>query len=284
MQPGRGTLDWRIGGQVSATLFEQSGGQAYDNYSIGAHMSGRWKFRPKTALVYDANISSVSYTNSPVGEVATTASPTTSSLTPLFGSTPLRTHLGIAGLFTPRIAFNALAGYGASFFTPSNSANVKQFDSVIAQAEFDFYLAAPPGESAPGLISLSQSVLAVGYNRDFQMSYLSDYFGVDRGYLKFGYFFAGRAQISLEAGGSAIEYPEIFLPNGTHSPFTDFRVDATLFSEYRFTNSFGLNATVRYTTNISNAEIDVAPKGQPDQEFAMEWQRFEAYLGVRLFL
>ena len=287
MQPGSGTLDWRLGAQISATLFEESGGQPYDNYSIGAHTSGRWKFRPKTALVYDFNISASSYTNSPAGGGVTTASTTApaTSITPLYGSTPLRTHLGITGLFTPRVAFTALAGYGSTFFSPASSKEVPQFDSVIALAELKFYLAAPPGDSGPGLVSLSQSNIAVGYNRDFQASYLSNYFGTDRGYLRFGYFFAGRAQISLEAGGAAIEYPEIFLPNGTHSPFTDFRVDATLFSEYRFTNSFGLNATVRYTTNISNASLDIAPKSSGlDQEFAMQWQRFEAYLGVRLFL
>jgi hypothetical protein len=74
------------------------------------------------------------------------------------------------------------------------------------------------------------------------------------------------------------------LPTSTHSGFTDLRADATLYGEYRFTNSFALNATLRYTTNVSNAVIDITPKGDPQELYAMQWQRIEAYLGVRLFL
>ena len=43
--------------------------------------------------------------------------------------------------------------------------------------------------------------------------------------------------------------------------FTDVRADATLFGEYRFTDTFGLNATLRYTTNVSNTQLDVTEPG-----------------------
>jgi hypothetical protein len=83
----------------------------------------------------------------------------------------------------------------------------------------------------------------------------------------------------------AVEYPELFLPTTTHSAFTDARVDGTLYGEYRFTNSFALNGTLRYTTNISNAVLNITPAGGGlTENYAMQWQRFEAYLGVRLFL
>jgi hypothetical protein len=275
MQPGSGTLDWHFGGSASGTLFEETGGQGYNNFSFGAFTRGRWKFRPKTALLYDATFGFSNYANTDAGA---------GTITTLHSSDPIRTRLGINGLITPRLSLLAMAGYGGSFFSPGSSAQVQQYDSVIAQAELKIFLTAP-AEAGPGAASLSQSTLSFGYTRDFSTSYLSDYYGLDRGYLKFAYYFAGRAMISLEGGGAAIEYPTLFLPTTTHSGFTDARIDGTLFSEYRFTNSFGLNATLRYTTNLSNAVINITPAGAgPMENYAMQWQRFEAYLGVRLFL
>src|ERR1700690_1850402 len=62
----------------------------------------------------------------------------------------------------------------------------------------------------PSNVSLSVSTLSVGYNRDFAQSYLGSYYGSDRGYLKFAFFFGGRALLSLEGGAGAREYPQIF--------------------------------------------------------------------------
>jgi hypothetical protein len=237
---------------------------------------GRWKFRPKTAFLYDATTSFASYTDTTAGQ---------GTLTPLHSSTPVRTRIGINGLITPRLSFLAMAGYGGSFFTPASDPTVKQYDSLIAQSELKYFLTALADGGAPGAVSLSQSSIAVGYTRDFQTSYLTDFYGLDRGYLKFSYFFAGRLLVTLEGGMGAIEYPQLTLPTNTHTGFTDARVDGTVFGEYRFTNSFALNATFRYTSNISNAVIDITPApGAPQELFAMQWQRIEAYLGVRLFL
>jgi hypothetical protein len=276
IQPGGGTLDWHIGGTVTGTLFEDNGGLGYNNIGVSAVTRGRWKFRPKTALIYDGSFGFATYTNLSQGTV-----------TPLHSSDPVRTHIGINGLLTPRLSLLALAGYGGSFFTPAipGDKTIPQYDSVIAQAELQIYLTAPP-EAGPGATSLSQSRLAIGYTRDFQQSYLSDFDGIDRGYAKLYYYFAGRAVVTLEAGGAAIEYPTLFLTaaNTSHSPFTDGRIDGTLFGEYRFTNYFGLNTTVKYTTNLSNAVLQIAPGAGTLNEYAMQWQRFEAYLGVRLFL
>ena len=271
-QPGSGTLDWHLGGGVSGTLFEDNGGLGYNNLAFNVATRGRWKFRPKTALIYDASLGFQSYTNTTAGAGV---------ITPLHSSDPVRTRIGINGLITPRFSLLALAGYGGSFFSPGSSVQVKQYDSVIANAEMKFFLTAPPEAGQAGGLSLSQSSLSLGYTRDFQTSYISDFYGLDRGYLKFSYFFAGRAVINLEGGAGAIEYPELFVTNAsTHSAFTDMRIDGTVFTEYRFTNYLGLNGTFRYTTNLSGAEITLAP----NQVYAMQWQRFEAYLGVRLFL
>jgi hypothetical protein len=276
-QPGSGTLDWHLGGTASTALFEDTGSGGYNNIGFGVFTRGRWKFRPKTALLYDATFSFNSFTNTDTVGAGT--------LTALHSSTPVRTRIGINGLITPRLSFLAMAGYGGSFFTPTSSPEVQQYDSVIAQSELKYYLTALADGGNPGAVSLSQSSIAIGYTRDFQASYLTDFYGIDRGYLAFSYFFAGRLLVTLTGGMGAIEYPELFLPTNTHSAFTDARVDGTLYGEYRFTNSFALNGTLRYTTNISNAVLNITPAGGGATEnYAMQWQRFEAYLGVRLFL
>jgi len=227
-------------------------------------------------MLYDFTTSFNSHHNTLAGE---------GTITQLHSSAPVRTRLGINGLIPPRLSLLAMAGYGGSFFTPASNPQVQQYDSLIAQSELKYYLTALADGGNPGAVSLSQSSIAVGYTRDFQTSYLTDFYGLDRGYLSFSSFFAGRFLVTLTGGMGGIEYPTLFLPTNTHTGFTDLRADATLYGEYRFTNSFALNATFRYTTNVSSAVIDITPaKGDAQELYAMQWQRIEAYLGVRLFL
>lgn len=279
-QPGGGTLDWRFGYAFRDTLFEETAGQAYNNLTHNVYTRGRWRFRPRTALIYDASLQFIDYTN-----------PTQALEAGLVNSTPVRARIGLNGLVTDRFAILLLGGWGAGFY--SNSFALQpQYDSFIGQAELKWFLSASPGIAEASDVGLALSSIAIGYNRDFQNSYLGDYYGLDRGYLKFNYFFAGRALVTLEGGAGAVEYPTMYWEQTgdfRHSAFTDLRVDATLFGEYRFTDTFALNATVRYTANVSNAQVpivDTGPNGGvlPSQEYDMSWNRLEAYLGVRWFM
>ncbi len=275
---GTGTLDWRFGYQFHDTIFEESAGAAYDNTTNEAYTRGRWKFRPRTALVYDASLRFISYANESQALAAG-----------LVNSTPVRARIGLNGLITDRFAALAMVGWGSSF-EATTLARQPQYDSVIGQAELKWFLAATPGVAAVSDVGLALSSIALGYTRDFATSYLGGFYGSDRGYLKFSYFFAGRALVTLEGGVAAVEYPNVIwgnlggpLDGQVRNPaFTDKRVDATLFSEYRFTETFGLNATVRYTANFSDTHIfdSEAETGFYD----MSWTRLEAYLGVRWFM
>ena len=66
-----------------------------------------------------------------------------------------------------------------------------------------------------------------------------------------------------------------------HRSFTDGAVDATLFAEYRFTNTLGLNLTGKYTEEISSVSIPSDSNGDP---YHMAYRKFEAYLGFRWFM
>ncbi len=284
LQPGSGTLDWRFGYQFHDSIFETSNGGAFDSITNTAYTRGRWRFRPRTALIYDAALGFTSYTNS--GEAL--------SAEGLINSAPVRARIGLNGLVSDRFALLAIVGWGATFLdNPAGFSSQPQYDSVIGQAELKWFLSAGPGVAAPSDLGLALSSVALGYTRDFQTSYLGNYYGIDRGYLKFSYFFAGRALVTLEGGVGEVEYPNILwgsniagVTAGTlrQSAFNDTRVDGTLFGEYRFTDAFAINATLRYTSNFSNVSLATIPNGPQDTRFDMQWSRVEAFLGLRYFL
>jgi hypothetical protein len=273
IQPGGGMLDWHFGYQFRDSIFENSVGAPFDNMSNDVYTRGRWKFGPKTALIHETTVRFISYTDA-----------NRAAQEGLVSSTPIRTRIGINGLISDRFAALAMVGWGASFFD-AVIPQVQQYDSVIGQAEVRWFLSANPGTASPADVGLTLSSIAIGYNRDFQNSYLSNFYGSDRGYVRFAYFFAGRVLTTLEGGVGAVEYPTMYWLDTTfrHKSFTDVRTDVTLFGEYRFTDAIGLNATVRETANFSNVH------NVPDTEgdaigLDMAWNRFEAFLGLRWFM
>jgi hypothetical protein len=289
-QPSGGTLDWRVGYQIHAALFESTSGAPFDNLTHELSTRGRWKFRPRTALLYDATARFLGYSQA------------NRSSTLLHDSTPVRARIGLNGLITPRFAALGMVGWGSSFYRPGSDPTVRQYDSVIGQAELKFFPGSNPDAGDLQNASLMLSSIAVGYVRDFQNSYLGDFYGSDRGYAKVAYFFAGRALVSMEGSVGAVEYPTIFYnaPGGgggpttctsttaancAHDPFTDLRADAILFAEYRFVDSLGVNATFNYTQNFSSQQLPVgAVAGAPGgaaQVYDMSWKRLQAFLGVR---
>jgi hypothetical protein len=284
-QPGSGTLDWRLGGGYQATLFEQSQALGFNNGAALAYTRGRWGFRPRTALLYDGTASFLTYTNSSQAQNQG-----------LVSSTPVRTRLGLTGLITNRFALLVMGGWGASFYSTSQNSKQPQFDAPIGQAELKWFLSASPGIAEASDLTLALSSIAVGYARDFQNSYLGNFYTSDRGYLRLNYFFAGRVVLNLEGGVGAVEYPTMYWgPNVTpanqlrHAAFTDARADATIFGEYRFTDTLGLNATFRYTENFSGTHdmpvVQFPPAGNPAPNFYdMAWTRLEAYAGFRWFM
>ncbi len=290
VQPGAGTLDWHLGYMFHDTIFESSVAQPFNNTTNELVTRGRWKFRPRTALLYDATMRFNSYGNA---DRATALG--------LVGSTPVRARIGLNGLITDRFAALALVGWGASFYDTSKVPALPQYDSVIGQAELKWYLTSSPGVAAASELTLALSSISLGYARDFQPSYLGNFYGSDRGYLRFDYFFGGRAIVSLTGGLGAVEYPRMYWIGAMgsslrHDAFTDLRADATLFSEYRLTDSLGINATLRYTGNFSSTAVpDNAPgPGVPSTTcsgsgagpgcYDLSWTRFEAFLGIRYFM
>jgi hypothetical protein len=266
--PGGGMFDWRVGYEYGLTYFEQNQFQGLsDNYNQ-INTRGRWRFLPRTAFLYDASLSFRRYNN---------AQRSGSQL----DSDPVRARIGINGLVSPSFALLAMVGWGSSFY---KGVNAQQFDSVIGQAELKWYITPNPGLD-PAAATLSLSSIAVGYNRDFFNSYLGDYFQRDRGYLSLSHFFNGRFLLVADGGLARIGYPGIFNSNRlvrVNAAFSTLRLETSLFGEYRVADSLGLNATLRYSADIT--DVRVAPAFTAGVGDDLQWKRFEAYVGVRWFL
>jgi hypothetical protein len=276
--PNNGTFDAGLGYRFNAALFEQQGGAPFSNLNHDFSFRTRWRFRPRTALFHTTRVGIIDY-QSPERAINV-----------LTDSTPVRSSIGLNGLITPRFGGTISAGYGGSFYE-RGQASTQQYDSLIAQVEARFYLTAPPETIDPNQVSLSQSTLALGYIRDFENSYLGDFNDVNKGYAALSYFFGGKFLLSLNGAVAAIRYPDIYVRSGAVGAttpgtlqrvadgFTVIRPEAQLFGEYRITNSVGLNATLTYLQNISDARI---PFGTA--LYHMSSSRFTAFGGVRWFL
>ena len=260
--PGRGLFDWRLGYGFTGTFFEASSFGQLTNVQNQIETRGRWRFLPRTALFYDAKLGFISYTAaSAQGKTA---------------SHPLRTTIGVNGLVTSSFSVLAAVGWGSSFYTTPALGGDQNFNSVIGNLELKWFITPNP-TSDPGAATLALSSLAVGFARDFSDSYIGTYFERDRGYANLSYFFGGRFLVVVDGGVAPIIYP----PNAALNlpATTDVRIDASLFGEYRFKDSFGLNATIKYGQNISGTTITT--DGVPD---SLAWQEIEAYLGFRWFM
>lgn len=259
--PPRGTLEWRLGYNFVANLFDSATYSHFDYLGHQVYSRIRWRFLPKTALIWEGSINPTSYIN------------TANAPTGLFSSFPVRTRVGINGLLTEKISLLVLVGYEATFFEQGDNA-----DTVIGQAELRW------------LIN-PRANLRVGFLRDIQNSFFGNYFVRNRGYLNYSHSFSGRFLLSVEGGVGLYQFGYIAERTGARTAlgsgydsdgrFTAVRVDGTVFGEYRVSDVFGINATLRALSNISDVRLGNNPglDGMSGQSIA--WTRFEAFLGVR---
>lgn len=256
--PGRGVFDFRLGYGLNVSIFDSTQLDRYNYLQHEIFLRNRWRFLPKTALVWEANATPLSYTDPRAGGTVGTNG--------VSSSTPVSTRFGINGLITERIAVMALVGYGATFFEQGDNT-----DTVIGQAELRW------------LVRESTN-LKVGFLRDLQNSFFGNFFVRNRGYANYSQSFGGRFLLSLDAGLAFLQYGYVADFTGARLPlvagadsvtgrFSAVRVEASAFGEYRFSDVFGINATLKASANISDVSLGTQP---------INWSRFEAFLGARV--
>ena len=273
--PGGGLFDWRFGGRYDTTIFEASAFKGLNNSTGTINTRGRWRFLPRTALVFDASQGFTRYTSR------------TARTGYLQESDPLRSRIGLTGLVTQHLGFLGMFGWGATFSKASpNGVPAQNYDGPIAQAQLTFYPTPAPGlADTPREASLTLSQIGLGYTRDFANSYFGSYYTRDRGYLSVSYFFAGRVLVVLEGGASRVHFPTLYYANAPterSASFNEFRIDSSLLAEYRLMDSLGINATFTYDQNSSKT-VRVDP-ANPNVVDDLSWKRFTAFAGIRWFM
>jgi hypothetical protein len=267
-RPGGGLFLWRLGYDVRATFFDESAFQTMDTLRHGVTTMNRWRFLPRTQLIYRGGLHWVSYLNDPrtVG-----------------GGQSMDSQIGLNGLITNHWGMLVLGGWSSTFFESPNTNTSQNFDSLVGQAELTWYPLPQPklldGERPVGL-----SAVSMGYHRTWGISYLGEYYQSDRGYAKMVYFFAQRFVFLLTGGLSHITRPPTFFPSGAlqYGGGGENRVNVTAFLEYRVSGSVGFNATYRYSSELTNVLILDAPGATTGDQLMFD--RHQIYLGARWFL
>jgi len=269
-KPGGGLFDWRLGYEYGTTLFEEDRFETLNSSSHGIRTRGRWRFLPRTALLFDAATSFTRYED-----------PGTNAY--LLDSNPIRARVGLNGLMTDRLALLAMVGWGASFHE-AGAVPIQNFDGPIGQAQITYFPTPAPGLSdSERDVSLTLSRVALGYVRDFESSYFGSYYGRDRGYLRASAFFAQRLLVAGEGGISRVHFPTLYFANGGErtGSFNETRYDASLHTEYRIIPTVGVNATVSYDKNDSISMPTSAGTTDLDD---LSYDRVQAFVGVRWFM
>jgi hypothetical protein len=259
--PGGGIVDVRLGYENRFVYYENAGFNFLTNDANDVTLRSRWRFLPKTALLWEVGITPTFFLN------------TTGSSTLLPSTFPFRTRIGINGLLTDRVSLLAMVGYAGTFATLGDNAS-----TVIAQAQIQ-YIFSP------------LTSFALGFLRDVNPSYLGSYVIRNSLYARVNQSFGGRFYVSAEVSGGRYEFGYVSTPSGARSTaysgtdvdpatgrYATWRVLGTLFGEYRPADFLGINATLTAQSNIT--DVAVTYGGATSQSLA--YNKFEAYVGARV--
>lgn len=277
-RPGGGVFDWRVGYELRYNYFEDAGFVEFDNFQHTVNTRGRWRFLPRTAVLYDGSYSWVRYTNE----------------TAQNDGDYVQARGGLNGLITNRFAFLALLGWNSSYYEDTAEQPARNYDGFVAHGEVKWFLM--PGAPAPGSANVGLSSIAAGYHRSFSNSYLGAFYVVDRGYVNFNYFVSGVFVVHVEAGLGNESYPESAFIDGNLAPrtrgeFSLTRFDSRVFGEYRFSDTLAVNTTLSYEqrfggpVQVADTEPDPGTgmvDGVRDEELA--YRRWQAWVGFRWFM
>ncbi|MCC6524390.1 MAG: hypothetical protein IT373_17150 [Polyangiaceae bacterium] len=261
-----GRWDLGVAHRVTGTIFEDDALRADDALLNGSSLTARWHVARSTALLGEAGLGVTSYLHGADAGAGAPSAPKSTSY-------QLRARLGVAHLLTRRVGLVGLAGWGSGLYAGS----LTDFHSVIGGAELRFFLE-PLVESDP--VGTGTPYVAVGFERDFEDSYLGSYLARSQGYARLSALFAGRYSIVAELLVGAVAFPATPLPSAAiASSWVDTRVDLTLTGEWRPVPWLGLDAGVTYGGYASEQVID---PGGPAED-PLSYQEVTVFFGQRVF-
>jgi hypothetical protein len=274
-RPGGGLFDWRAGYEFSYNYFEKSAYNDLNNYQDALNMRGRWRFLPRTALLYDGSYTWIRYPNT--GSNSPDGTQNDGAI--------LQSQIGINGLVLTRLSVLALVGWTGTFYDTKGTETPQQFDSLTGQLELKWFISGGQESLNAGSVPVGLSYASLGYTRGVSNSYLGNFYQSDRVYASISYLLGGVFDATLSGGIANLSFPTSFFADGVvqQPAFSEQRADATLNTEYRLSNVVGLNASVTYLQNITNVKVPIDEMSKADSD-ALAFSRWQVFLGARCFL
>ena len=263
-----GTLD--LVGRSKSQVLEGSVGYTNsleffdaDIYGYGNNMTHRvpatlsWLFFPTSALVYTFEYANQDFANP--DQILT-------SPTLLSKNNRVSNMIGYNGAITERFSLTAMIGYAAGFYKVG-----EDFDDVIARVDLHW-------QPRPTI------TLTTGYDRDVRPSFIGNFVLINRLHADTAFTLAGALQLGIRAWVSFDKSGLALSPDGTllgNEPNRkDTRVYAGVFGEYRFKPWLALFAELGYLADFTDFRyVGLDPLLDP----VANYQRFEAWIGVRVF-
>lgn len=259
-----GVLSGRLGYTFVYDFFDYNQFAYANNFDHQFLVAGSYRFLPRTAIVYDFNADYMSY--QPAGSAPSAL---------LSNGFRLATRIGLNGAFTSRLSASAMIGYAAGFYENMLSSD---YESLVAQVEARWQIS-------------DGARLALGYDRNFYPAFIGNFVRRDRGYANFQLLVSGQFLLGLEVAVGLLDFGTPLAPGGAPLGMTtggnparsDVILVGSVFAEYRFTDWFGLNATLRYTGDFTDWQFTSAG-GTLGTIAPGRYNKFEAYFGARIFL
>lgn len=264
-QTDGGVVQVTAGYAFNLDFFEDSIFQYGNSFDHRITLRESFRFLPQTALIHDTVVDVHDYYS------RTSVAPTL-----LLNNARLRSRLGINGAITNEIGVMAMVGYGAGFFEGSVVDGVpydQDYESIVAQVELRWDI-------------MEGMQLAIGYDRDFFPSFVGNYYSRDRGYMRFQTLVGGAFLLALDFDAAYMDFglirggtPGRGIIDASAGERDDVRIGAGLFGEYRFTDWLAVNATLRYSGQLTDYRFTSA-MGVLDPA---QYNKFEVFGGVRVF-
>ncbi len=243
LRPGGRALEFDLGYGLVAT--------AYDDLPTSFTHSGifeaRWKFFPKTAFLFHADVGYFTRNNDDANST--------------FTAIPLHIYLGAIGQVTTKLNAEITLGYG----------------DTLSDGGGNFTTRGPIGSLILTYAFSPETNLSLGYRRQIQPEVIVNSFSSDAPFVKFTMGFFGRLKLSLFAEYQFRKYARANNNNGVVGDRTDVQVaigDARV--EYWFFS--WLNASVVYRLQLQKPQTVTSPIAT--NVFFQDFSRHQVFFNV----
>ena len=256
-QTSGGVLKASVGGRYAYTFFEEGIFNPYDTMTYAATVDAAWEFLPKTALVYEGEVARRDFQGT---------APASAGATGLRrDGTRWQFRVGMNGALSARLSATAMVGYVAALFDGGSD---KDSPTLALQLRWR------PSDTV---------TTSVGYDRTLSAAYQGNYQISDRVNAKVDLLMAGAFLLTLEGNYTHLQFGADGILDGTQRARADHRLGARLSGEYRFTEWFAITADVSGTKVITDYEFQSAIAMMPTVVDPVRYDRFNAFVGLRIF-